>query len=112
MEALDAVATITRARHLDLADDRHHAARVRPLVGLRASVGAQHGLGDRPRTPLIQVGLQQAAQHFAAFDLQQRSRSLWILCRASDERKWAMRCANCSWAASEASAAIGVGATA
>jgi hypothetical protein len=70
--ARGAVPPIARARHLDLAEDRHHAARLRPLVRVRASVGSQDGLGDRPRTPLVQVGLQQATQQCAACDFQPR----------------------------------------
>ena len=69
MQALEAMPPIARACHLDLAEDRHQAARLRPLVRVRASVGSQHGLCDRPRTPLVEVGLQQTAQQFAAFDL-------------------------------------------
>ena len=63
--------TIARARHLDLAEDRHQAARLHPLVRVRAPVGSHHGLCDCPRTPLVEVGLQQATQQFTAFDLQQ-----------------------------------------
>lgn len=43
-----------------------------PLVRVRTSVGSHDRLGDGPRTPLVQVGLQQATQQFAAFDFQQR----------------------------------------
>jgi hypothetical protein len=72
MQAWGATSSIPHTHDLDLTEQRHQVSRVASLwrAGMTSSVEdrGRHSA----RATLIQVGLPQAAQQFAAFNLQQR----------------------------------------
>src|SRR5215471_17915588 len=72
MQAWGATSSIPHTHDLDLTEQRHQVSCVASLWRAWMTIRVEDRGRHSARATLIQVGLQQAAQQFAAFNLQQR----------------------------------------
>src|SRR5262245_42891828 len=72
MQAWGATSSIPHTHDFDLTEQRHQVSRMASLWRAWMTIRVEDRGRHSARATLIQVGLQQAAQQFAAFNLQQR----------------------------------------